>query len=130
MCSEAVSASVREMQRLEGAVVRMVLESLGVAEGVAASPLGAGVNRVVRLSRYAARPGPAADGGVSLAAHYDYSLTTALMQHDVEGLEVRARDGRWVPVPPERDTCAVMAGELLTVTRPFVHRDQVNLRAN
>ncbi|GJN16250.1 hypothetical protein PR202_gb03297 [Eleusine coracana subsp. coracana] len=116
---EAVAAAEREMQRLDGLVVRMVLESLGLpAERVVAAPPLADANRIVRLSHYAARPGPAADDGggvLSMAAHYDYSFITVLMQHDVEGLEVLARDGRWVAVPPERDTCAVIAGELLTV---------------
>lgn len=100
LCCEAVSAAAREMERLGSAVVRMVLESLGVPERVAASPLPA-VNRMVRLS---------------FAAHYDYYLTNLVLQHDVEGLEVRARDGgRWVAVPPERGTCVVIAGEFLTV---------------
>ncbi|GJN03473.1 hypothetical protein PR202_ga20924 [Eleusine coracana subsp. coracana] len=113
---EAVSAAEREMQRLDGAVVRMVLESLGVpAERVAAAPPLADANHMVRLTHYAARAADDDGGLLSMAAHYDYSFTTVLMQHDVEGLEVLARDGRWVAVPPDRDTCAVIAGELLMV---------------
>ncbi|TVU06037.1 hypothetical protein EJB05_49227, partial [Eragrostis curvula] len=119
---EPVSASAREMQRLGSAVVRMVLlESLGLLELVAASPHAA-VNHTVRLTHYAARPDATANGGLSVAAHYDYSLTTVLMQNDVEGLEVQAKDGRWIAVPPERDTCAVIAGELPTVM--FMNHDQ------
>ncbi|TVU06034.1 hypothetical protein EJB05_49224, partial [Eragrostis curvula] len=103
------------MQSLGSAVVRMVLESLDLPENVAASPHAA-VNHVVRLSHYAARPDATeADGGLSLEAHYDSSFLTVLMQNEVEGLEVQARDGRWIAVPPERNTCAVIAGELLMV---------------
>ncbi|TVU06035.1 hypothetical protein EJB05_49225, partial [Eragrostis curvula] len=111
---EAVSAAARELQRLESAVVRMVLESLGLPEKVAASPHAH--EKHVRLFHYAAQPNATATGGgLSVAAHYDYALTAALMQHDVEGLEVQARDGRWIAVPPNRDTYAVIAGELFTV---------------
>ncbi|TVT97765.1 hypothetical protein EJB05_56974, partial [Eragrostis curvula] len=111
---EAVYAAAREFKRLDNVVVRMVLESLGLPENVAASP-HAVVNYMVRLSHYATQPDAATNGGLSMAAHYDYSLTTVLMQHDVEGLEVQANDGQWIAVPPERDTCVVIAGELLTV---------------
>lgn len=56
--------------------------------------------------------GAAAQQGI--APHCDWSWLTLLLQ-DQPGLQVRTRDGRWLPVPPVADTLVVNLGELLAL---------------
>jgi hypothetical protein len=39
-----------------------------------------------------------------MPAEYDYTLTSMMTQHDVESLYVWGGDGRWIAVPPQRDS--------------------------
>jgi isopenicillin N synthase-like dioxygenase len=45
--------------------------------------------------------------------HQDTSFFTILLQDDVGGLEVQARNGEWLAAPPRPDMFVVNAGEFL-----------------
>ncbi|CAL4923236.1 unnamed protein product [Urochloa decumbens] len=110
--SNTIGALARKVIELEDMVEKMTLVGLGVREENIASHLHA-LTHVLRLSHYCVPED--AKMGVTLPAHTDPSLITALVQHEVEGLEVQTKDGRWIAIPPEADTITFMAGDLLTL---------------
>ena len=71
-------------------------------------PLG-----VLRLLRYPPHPGTF-DGGLHGAApHTDFGILSLLAQDDAGGLEVRTRDGAWLPVQPNPDAFVCNIGDCL-----------------
>jgi hypothetical protein len=52
---------------------------------------------------------------MSMQPHSDSIVVTAIVQHEVEGLEVHVGDGRWVAVPAETGTFTFVAGESFRV---------------
>ena len=65
----------------------------------------------LRLLHY---PAQAADGAeIGAGTHTDYGNTTILLQDDVGGLEVRTRQGTWLPAPVIPDTFICNIGDSL-----------------
>jgi isopenicillin N synthase-like dioxygenase len=69
----------------------------------------------LRALRYPALDGRAPEGGqLRAGAHTDYGTLTILRQDlGPGGLEVLAADGRWAPVPPQRNAFVVNLGDAL-----------------
>lgn len=92
---------------------RDLLARIADAFGSAAEPwLGAQPYVLAKCIGYAAQPTASARRR-GVAAHLDFSLLTLTLQDDTGGLEVRAPDGAWRPVPPTPGTWLVNVGELL-----------------
>jgi isopenicillin N synthase-like dioxygenase len=67
----------------------------------------------LRLLHYPPHPG-AFDGALYGASpHTDYGGITFLLQDDAGGLEVQARDGEWIAVPPRPDVMLCNIGDAL-----------------
>lgn len=99
--------------QLDQTLQRMTLEGLGVREDTIRSHL-----RSLTHSLRASRFGVQQDTGsrrLSMAVHRDFNMSTLVVQHEVEGLEVLAKDGSWLPTRAEPDTFTFQAGELFTV---------------
>ena len=67
----------------------------------------------VRLMYYPPEPPGTPDDQYGAAPHTDYGFITFLAQDGLGGLEVRARDGGWIPAPPVPDTFVVNVADML-----------------
>ncbi|PWZ26059.1 putative 2-oxoglutarate-dependent dioxygenase AOP1 [Zea mays] len=109
---DTIVAFAENMMELEGTVETLVLEGLG-ARGQSIRAHFGSLDHAVRLSHYGVPPDT--ESSMSMQPHYDDSVVTAIVQHEVEGLEVHAGDGRWVAVPAEVGTLTFVAGEQFRV---------------
>ena len=105
-------AYVAHMHALERRVIALVGAGLGLAPGYFDDYFVDDVCHA-RLIHYFRPPGAGADR-VGAAAHSDWGFLTLLLQGDVPGLEVRAADGAWIPVPPTPGAYVVNCGDLLS----------------
>ena len=67
----------------------------------------------LRLLHYPPQPPESPDDEFGSAPHTDYGFLTILAQDDNGGLEVRARDGGWIPAPPTPGTFVVNVADIL-----------------
>jgi isopenicillin N synthase-like dioxygenase len=65
-----------------------------------------------QLLYYPALPAEAGENRFGAGAHVDWGMLTILLQDDVGGLEVRARDGTWYAAPPVPRTFVIILGEM------------------
>ena len=125
--SSAIAAYYIAMDGVCAALMQSIARSLALEERFFDSAFHRGLS-TLRLLRYPVRssaelahcedPGVwvAHDGArhyVIGAAHTDSGFVTLLAQDGVPGLQARARDARWVDVPPEEGALAVNFGQVL-----------------
>jgi isopenicillin N synthase-like dioxygenase len=106
---EASLAYFNAVWALGVALHRPIALDLGLPADWFASSLDAPL-ATLRILRYP----PATAGAISGAGeHTDYGNLTLLMTDDAGGLEVRTRDGRWLPVPHAPGAFIVNIGDCL-----------------
>jgi gibberellin 3-beta-dioxygenase len=100
--SDIVQDYEREMKRLAGRLMWLMLGSLGISkEDIKwAGPKGQfkRASAALQLNSYPACPDP--DRAMGLAAHTDSTLLTILHQNNTSGLQVLREGTGWVTVPP------------------------------
>jgi isopenicillin N synthase-like dioxygenase len=77
------------------------------------APFFAAPTVFLRLLHYPPQPKDAPDDAFGSAPHTDYGFLTILAQDDAGGLEVRRRDGTWLPAPPLPGTWVVNVADML-----------------
>jgi isopenicillin N synthase-like dioxygenase len=109
----AATAYYRTMHRLVVFLMRLTALGLGLDE----THFDDKVNRSIgtmRLNYYPRQHRPPLPGQLRAGAHTDYGGLTILNGEDVPGgLQVRARDGRWIDVRTGPDHFVVNIGDLL-----------------
>ncbi|GMH03650.1 hypothetical protein Nepgr_005489 [Nepenthes gracilis] len=123
----------REMQRLAGKLVWLMLGSLGITkEDIQLPGPEAGyreASAALQLNSYPACPDP--DRAVGLAAHTDSTLITILHQNGTGGLQLFREGCGWVTVPPLAGGLVINVGDLLHILSnglypSVLHRAMVN----
>ena len=72
-----------------------------------------GGDSVLRILHYPPIPGDAEPGAVRAGAHEDINLITLLAEGSTGGLELRRKDGSWMPVRSLRGQLVINAGDML-----------------
>jgi isopenicillin N synthase-like dioxygenase len=123
----AIARYYRSMERVCQALMHSLARSLGLADGHFDDAFDRGLS-TLRLIRYPPRSAaelatlsdptfwaeePSNSRYLVGAPHTDSGFVTILAQDEIAGLEVRGRDGRWVPVPPREATLVVNFGQVL-----------------
>jgi isopenicillin N synthase-like dioxygenase len=96
------------------ALAEGLLDAIGLALGLQPGYFAQrhrGENQTLRFLHYPPQYG--GDLAAGAGAHTDYGSLTLLWQDGNPGLEVRAADGAWLPVPAEADAVVVNTGDLL-----------------
>lgn len=110
------------MRGLATSVLEAVAEGLGVAPRDALSGMvaDAASDQVFRINHYPACPLlqrlPDSCAVTCFGEHTDPQLVSVLRSNGTPGLQLALHgDGRWVPVPPDRDAFFVIVGDSLQV---------------
>jgi isopenicillin N synthase-like dioxygenase len=116
---QAAAEYYRAMETTGAALMRALARGLGLPQTTFDTAFANGISSL-RLIHYPVRdvarldPALRVGAGYMLGApHVDSGLVTLLAQDGVAGLEVEARSGEWIGVPPTEGTLVVNFGKLL-----------------
>jgi len=107
---DALEPLFGEFDRVGGQLLAAIAIYLGLDDDWFEGPVSDG-NSVLRLLHY-----PPVDGtalGIRAGAHEDINLITLLLGAEEAGLEIKGRDGEWLPVNPPQGALAVNVGDML-----------------
>jgi isopenicillin N synthase-like dioxygenase len=101
------------MEQLAALLMRMTALALNLDERFFAEKFDRHIT-AMRLNFYAEQTSAPKPGQLRAGAHTDYGAFTILNGESVPGgLEVRAKDGTWIPVETDPETFVVNIGDLL-----------------
>lgn len=122
----AAAGYYRAMERIAGLLMGSLARGLAIDEALFAAPFVRGIS-TLRLIHYPLRTPESYSGAEPAIAvehdgqarqlvgapHTDSGILTLLNQDATGGLQARARDGRWLDVPPQSRSLVVNFGKLL-----------------
>lgn len=109
---EATLSLYGQLEAVAATALRALALYLDRPEGELAA-MADGGNSVLRLIHYPKVPADAPAGAVRAAAHEDINLITLLAESTTGGLEVKTREGEFVPVASLEGQLVVNAGDML-----------------
>jgi len=92
-------------------VLRAIARFLNVDEEYFTDTVRDG-NSVMRLLHYPAQPKPTGNH-IRAGAHEDINTITLLLGAEEAGLELKTKDGRWIPVSPKPGELVINIGDML-----------------
>jgi len=107
----AVVAWLEALRPVADAVMSVMAEALGLEQSWFADHLTGDPTILFRIFHYP--PAATTDTEWGVAEHTDYGLLTLLAQDANGGLEVRRRDGTWMPVDPVPGVIVCNLGDML-----------------
>jgi isopenicillin N synthase-like dioxygenase len=108
---ETFQALYAEFDRVGARLLSHIAVHLGLAADWFEGAVAEG-NSVLRLLHYPPLPGDPG-GAIRAGAHEDINLITLLLGAEEAGLELLARDGRWLPVNPPPGALVINIGDML-----------------
>nr|GEY60105.1 probable 2-oxoglutarate-dependent dioxygenase AOP1 [Tanacetum cinerariifolium] len=102
-----IHSYARLVSEIEETVRKMVFKSFGVEKYH--ESYNDSVTYLLRVMKY--RPPSANETKLGSISHTDKSFISILTQNQVEGLEVKTKDNKWIPVEYPPCSFLVMAGD-------------------
>ncbi|KAI3671548.1 hypothetical protein L1987_87287 [Smallanthus sonchifolius] len=109
---ESVLMYSKAIAELDQIVMKMVAKSYAIEEHY--ESIRGSTTYLLKPTKYLSAQGN--DKILGLLPHSDKSFMTYLHQNEVNGLEIRAKDGKWIEVEYPPSSFVVMAGDALMVT--------------
>ncbi|CAF2034996.1 BnaA09g01270D [Brassica napus] len=110
--SETMHKFSERLVELDVMARRMIMESFGIEKY-----LGEHLNStyyVLRMMKYTSPPDDdVEETKLGLLSHTDKSITTILHQYEVDGLEIKTKDNKWIKVKPSQHCFIIMVGDFL-----------------
>ncbi|KAE8678147.1 gibberellin 3-beta-dioxygenase 1-like [Hibiscus syriacus] len=110
--SKTIESFTQLAAGLEKTIRRMVLENFGIEKYK--DELIDNTNYDLRDTKYG-RPQTGTEPTLGADAHNDKDFMTLLHQNEVNGLEIRTKDGEWINIKPSPNYFVVIIGESLSV---------------
>nr|QWJ73340.1 alkenyl hydroxalkyl producing 1 [Isatis tinctoria] len=110
--SETMHEFSKQLVELDVMVRRMIMESFGIEKYID-EHLNS-TNYLIRMMKYTAPPDDdVQEAKLGLGSHTDKNIITILHQYQVDGLEIKTKDEKWIKVKPSQHSFIVMVGDSL-----------------
>lgn len=115
MCRSSVDRYSTELAKVASCLLQFMAKDMGLEEPEHLLKVFRGVPQTMKVTYYP----PCVEAGkvLGLTPHTDAcGLTLLLHVNDVQGLQMRTEDGKWLPVEPLHGALIVNIGDILEVT--------------
>jgi len=109
---QATYALFEALDALGQRVLAAIAADLGLPPRWFDGKVGEG-NSILRLLHYPPQTEPQPEGSVRAAPHEDINVITLLLGAEEAGLQVKDRDGRWLPINPPPGAVVINVGDML-----------------
>ncbi|KAL3506426.1 hypothetical protein ACH5RR_031808 [Cinchona calisaya] len=106
---EAIHSYSKQVAELQQMILRMVFESYGLEKYYESHKES--TVYIYRVNKYKAVP--VNESNLGIVPHTDLTFITIIHQNQINGLEIKSKDGIWIPVDIPPNSFVVIAGDAL-----------------